>query len=255
MSKKWINTERVVSITGFLFLLIALASAFFFDGDRRSIIEYFADSKIVIISIHAVCALTSFVLIFVPNAHVMIYVLMTESILTVLTDYEQLGIFFFYASVILLLSKNMFTKHVKGKMILLFSIHITSILLSYTHGWAYTFVALGTSLFQFVFYIWIYKILKTKLSCFIPTSVTENTVLAGIKPGSELQLSSYPLTERQIALVYDNMTSNLSYKELSEKHFVSISTVKKDFTEVFQIFGVSKLEELHLLLLQYQVKK
>lgn len=255
MKTKWINSERVVSLVGFLFLLLAVGSALYFNGDKKSIIELFADSKTVIIATHALCAAATFVMIFVPNAHVMICVLMVESVLTILTDYEQLGIFFFYAAFLLLLSKNIFTKHVKGKMIFLYSLHILSILLSYTHGWAYTLVAFGTSIFQGVFYIWIYKILKSKFSCFIPKNVTENLVLAGLKPGSELILSAYPLSERQITFILDNMHSNLSYKELSEKHYVSISTVKKDFMEIFQIFGVSKLEELHLLLLQYQVKK
>lgn len=255
MSKKWFTFERVVSITGFLFLLVAVASAFYFDGDRKSIIEYVADSKIVLISIHSLCAAISFFLIFKPNARAMIFVLMTESVLTMVTNYEQLGIFFFYASVILLLSKNMFTKHVKGRMVLLFSVHLISIILTFTHGWAYTFVALGTTAFECVFFIWIYKILKTKLSCFIPTTVSENTVLSNYKQGDVVKLSAFPLSDRQKDFIYDNMHSNLSYKELSEKHFVSISTVKKDFTDIFQIFGVTKLEELHLLLLQYQVEK
>ena len=55
--------------------------------------------------------------------------------------------------------------------------------------------------------------------------------------------------------ILDNLHENCSYKDLSEKYFVSLSTVKKDFSELFKIFGVTKLEELHLLLLQYKVTK
>ena len=47
----------------------------------------------------------------------------------------------------------------------------------------------------------------------------------------------------------------MSYKEISEKYYVSISTVKKIFAEVFKIFNVSNIEELRILLLQYQVKE
>jgi len=56
-------------------------------------------------------------------------------------------------------------------------------------------------------------------------------------------------------MILDNIQNNLSYKQLSEKYFVSVSTVKKDFSEVFQVFEVTKLEELHLLLLRYQVSR
>ena len=51
------------------------------------------------------------------------------------------------------------------------------------------------------------------------------------------------------------MRNKLSYKELSEKYFVSISTVKKIFADIFKIFNVSNIEELRLLLLQYQVEE
>ena len=44
------------------------------------------------------------------------------------------------------------------------------------------------------------------------------------------------------------------YKELSEKYYVSISTVKKIFADIFKVFEVNNIEELRLLLLQYQVE-
>ena len=76
-----------------------------------------------------------------------------------------------------------------------------------------------------------------------------------MSPGTEIQLSSLGMTERQVNFIYDYIMENLNYKELSEKYHVSLSTVKREFTEVYKIIGVTKLEELHILLIQYKISK
>ena len=111
-----------------------------------------------------------------------------------------------------------------------------------------------SSVFFFVFGCWIYSLLKAQFSCFMPKNVTENKVLSNLKPGQVLNLSDYNLTERQQTFVFENIHNSLSYKQLSEKYYVSISTVKKEFAEVYKIFCVDKLEELRILLLQYQIE-
>ena len=75
------------------------------------------------------------------------------------------------------------------------------------------------------------------------------------KPGTAISLSDFKLSERQINFVLANLHRNLSYKEISEEYFVSVSTVKKEFAEVYKVFNVSKLEELRILLLQYQIEE
>ena len=97
--------------------------------------------------------------------------------------------------------------------------------------------------------------MKAKLSCFIPNNVANNDVLNGKQPGSRIKLSDYSLTERQITFVLENVHNNLSYKDISDKYNVSVSLVKKVFSEVYKVFNVSKLEELRILLLQYQIEK
>ena len=93
------------------------------------------------------------------------------------------------------------------------------------------------------------------LSCLFPQNVRENNTIIGKPAGSTISLSEYGLNERQSNFVIENIHNKLSYKEISEKYFVSISTVKKIFAEVFKIFNVSNIEELRILLLQYQVKE
>lgn len=55
--------------------------------------------------------------------------------------------------------------------------------------------------------------------------------------------------------MFDYINNGLNYKDLSDKYYVSLSTVKKEFTDIYKIFNVTKLEELHILLLQYVVDK
>ena len=63
----------------------------------------------------------------------------------------------------------------------------------------------------------------------------------------------FGLTKRQINFLKDYMYTKLSYKEFAEKYVVSISTVKKDMTDIFSIFGVQNKNELTLLLSQYKL--
>ena len=82
-----------------------------------------------------------------------------------------------------------------------------------------------------------------------------NSTIGEKIPGTKLKLSDYNLSERQISFTLDFINNNLSYNDLTEKYYVSLSTVKKEFAEVFKIFGVTKNDELKLLLLQYVVEK
>ena len=137
----------------------------------------------------------------------------------------------------------------------MFVFHFLTICLTYTHGFKNMFVSMGYSMFCFAFYLWIYSLLKAKLSCLIPKNVRENNTVIGKPAGSVISLSDYNLNERQRTFLYDHIHNRLTYKELSEKYFVSLSTVKKIFADIFKVFNVSNIEELRILFLQYQVKE
>lgn len=253
-NNKLIN-ERVVSAIGFCFLVTATITAFLNDGDKLSILEKFGSSRKIIFTTHLICACFSIFMIIKPSDIGYIIIMMTESVLTMLTGYEQLGIFFFYASLILLICKDLCGKKNVYVMSVLITIHILSLLGTYTHGTNVLCLSVAYSAFSFLFYLWIYKYLKTKLSCFWPKTVTENEILKNAKPGELIKLSNYNLTERQTAYLLENLYNNLSYKKISSKYNVSVSTVKRIFVDIFKIFKVNNLEELRFLLLQYQIKK
>ena len=48
MKKNSVKAERVVSIAGFVFLVIAAIAGFAFDGDKSSFLEYLAPTEIII---------------------------------------------------------------------------------------------------------------------------------------------------------------------------------------------------------------
>ena len=255
MNRNRISSERVVAVVGFVFILVAAIISLFFNGDPNSIIELIADTSVVIPVVHFLCVGITFVYIFKPKPYFLISVLLIESELTILTNYEELGIFFFYAAVIYIVCADIMVNKSKKMIIIMFAVHFITLLLTYTHGIKYMLVDLGYSMFCLAFYLWIYSILKAKLSCLIPKNVRENNTIIGKPAGSAISLSDYNLNERQRTFLMEHIHNKLSYKELSEKYYVSLSTVKKIFAEIFKIFNVSNIEELRILLLQYQVNE
>jgi len=251
MLKKWLNPERVVSIMGFLFLSVALFASLHLELHTKTIIP----SQNIVRIVHGICVACTFFSIFKPLFIIQISVMVLESILTILTGYEQLGLFLFYGALVLMFVKGFFTVNGITKITILGIFHLLAILGISVKGWIFVVLTAASSIFYAAFFACIYDILKVKLSCFMPSKVTYNEVLVNLAKGSKLHLLDYTLSSRQADFILDNLHSNCSYKDLSEKYFVSISTVKKDFSEIFKIFGVTKLEELHILLLQYQVVK
>lgn len=255
MKKNTDYIERVVYLVGLIFLVIASVTGILLDGDKESIIEWILPSSIVIPAVHITCATLCLYLNFKPSDALFIVIVIVESILLDLTNYVMLGIFFFYAAIILIVCKGLFIKKQRKVLIFLGVLHFISLVCSATSGWPFMVINFGYSAFSLCFYLWIYYILKARFSCFLPSKVTNNQTIIKQKQGEAISLSEFKLSERQINFVLANIHENLSYKEISEKYFVSVSTVKKEFAEVYKVFDVSKLEELRILLLQYQVEE
>lgn len=244
------NPGRVFAIFSAVFLFVAFITSLHFDLR----VETFIPSQKVVIVTHGISFLLSLIVIFKPVLFIQVFVLMCESILTIMTGYQTLGVFLFYAIVILMLVNGKFRFRPVLEMLPLVSLHIISLLLTYKQGFFFVLMGFSNSLFYAAFFYWIFDILRAKLSCFLPAETKNNSIIKE-KHGEQLHLSDYNLSDRQMNFILDNIHKNSSYKELSETYFVSISTVKKEFTEVYKIFNVKKLEDLRLLLLQYQVSK
>lgn len=249
-----INTERVVSIVGCMFLLCAGICSLFIGGHPKSIIEYIAPTKVVIPTVHFICCLFSFFTIFKPNYYYLTFILIVESNLTILTEYETLGIFFFYASLSLIIIKDMWERKRTVLIVVLTIIHFLALIGSYPFGILQTIISVASSIFVFAFCLWILTLLRAQFSCYLPKNITENEVMQNKKHGAVISLSEYNLTERQKKFLLANL-QNKSYKEISSEYYVSISLVKKEFSEIFRVFAVTNLNELRILLRQYQIEE
>ena len=251
-----INTERVVSIVGCMFLLCAGICSLFIGGHPKSIIEYFAPTAVVIPTVHFICCLASFITIFKSNYYYLTFILIIESNLTILTEYETLGIFFFYAALSLIIIKDIWEQKRKVLIIVLKVIHFLSLIGSYPFGILQTIISIASSIFIFVFYLWIITLLRAQFSCYLPKNITDNQnkVLQNAKRGSIISLDDFGLTDRQKKFLIANL-HNKSYKEISYEFYVSVSLVKKEFSDIFKIFQVNNLNELRILLRQYQIEE
>ena len=162
MNKNRLSSERVVAVIGFVFLLVAAIVSLSLNGAQTSVIEKIAPTKIVIPTVHFICVALALVFIINTNIYIMISIFIIESELTILTNYEELGIFFFYASLILILCKDLIKDKPRKKIIWLFVLHLITLMLTYTHGIKYMLVDISYSVFCFAFYLWIYYSLKSK---------------------------------------------------------------------------------------------
>lgn len=245
-----INPERVFLFFSSVFLLVAFLASLVLPLRYKTLIT---SQKVVTIT-HAVCFSLSIITLIKPIIALEVIIVLSESVLTMMTGYSQLGVFLFYALLILMFVKEQFKTHPVARILPIVIIHALSILACAKLGWVHVFLGFASSFFYMAFFYWIYDILRTKLACFLPAETKSNSVIKE-KHGDPLHLTDYKLSERQMDFVLDNLHENCTYKDLSEKYFVSLSTVKKEFSILFKIFGVKNLEELHLLLLQYKVSR
>ncbi len=252
---KWVM-QKIVLFMSLLFIgminILCYYVIFTSTEPSQKLIPY---SRIVLPLVHGIVLIISIYLLFKYNYLLQFSIFQIESIICILSTFQSLGIFLYYASVFIFIINRYGKKEIKVPLIISFCIHIIALLLNFIISWADALVYLFSSFFVFACFLWFYEILKTKFSSFIPTSVNNKSVLSNVKQGSSIYLSDYGLTERQINIIYDYIHNNLNFKELSEKYYVSISSIKKEFTDVYKIFNVTKLEELHILLLQYVVDK
>ena len=107
MNRNRISSERVVAVVGLVFLIVAAIVSLMLNGAPGSIIEKVAPTSIVIPTVHFICVGLALVFLITKNLYVMISIFAIESELTILTNYEELGIFFFYAALILILCKDL----------------------------------------------------------------------------------------------------------------------------------------------------
>lgn len=111
------------------------------------------------------------------------------------------------------------------------------------------------SLFLGSMYIHIYRTVKKSVLSLFPISEKSISSIKLPKVGTVLNLKDYELSDRQILIIQNFMTSHSSYKELADQIITSESTIKKDMIEIQKKLGVRNLQELSILLSLYKVQQ
>ena len=251
---RFFTEERVLDLGGFIILAVAAVISFIVEAESRTVIP---KPEIVIPVVNTVCAVLAFVQFIFPKKHLLSYtVMLIQSISTILTGYETLGVFLFTALVILMFCNHDLKTHFYAKILPLLGVLMLSLPGVLPFGLFRFILAFAESVFFLAFYFCIYRKLETLLVSIAP--VFESTIQPKIdlpEKGGLISLADLGLNERQQNLIFDNLTEDSSYTDLSKKYYVSTSTVKKEMSDAFHLIGVKNLEELRILLMQYHVRK
>lgn len=255
MKERRLVMGRVINIVCFIYAvtMAVLCLSMLFANTVPAFFPWYAVYTIP--TVHIIVSIIIFILIFKENMIIKFLLFQIESWVAIYTGFEEIGMFLFYASIFTLYLFYFTDKKDFKHVIICFLFHLFFLIINPATNIATKVVNIASSIFMMIMFMYFYEVLKNKFSSFIPKAVTLNSNISDKVPGDTIKLSEYNLTERQISFVYDNIIENLTYNDLVEKYFVSLSTVKKEFADVYKIFGVTKLSELQILLLQYKIEK
>lgn len=247
--------ERVINVVCFIYAvtMTILCLSMLYTKTVPAFFPWYAVYTIP--TVHLICSIIVFCLIFKENLILRFFLFQIESWVAIYTGFAEIGMFLYYASIFSLYIHYFTDKKDFKHVTICFIFHLFFLIISPSTNIATKVVNIASSIFMMIMFMYFYEVLKNKFSSFIPKAVTLNSNISDKVPGETIKLSEYNLTERQINFIYDNIIENLTYNDLVEKYFVSLSTVKKEFADVYKIFGVTKLSELQILLLQYKIEK
>lgn len=256
--KQKFSAARVMCFFAFLVLLCAAVMSFKHPREKTTVIP---KQDITVFCINALSAATALFLIIKPSIwQAQVSLLFVQAVSTTLTGYNTLGTFLYSAFIILCFANGFFKTRVRLKITCILLAWI-AVLVGYGYyalqwgmrGIMYIHISVATSLFFFAFYFYVYKKLEILL---IPLTTVIPTQDIDLPPkGTFLYLSKYKLSERQIDLVLEYIKSQKSYTQMANQFHISTSAIKKDMSAVFEKFHVKNVKELHILLLQYVVKR
>lgn len=254
MKNKKIDSFKQVVLFGLFYILLDffLTIYMIIQGDLLLPVE---NLNYIYPIVHFICFILGLIVFIKGNKNLFFLVLQIESFISLTSDFALIGIFLFHSSIFIFYIDYYNSKKANKIIRLCFLIHSLVLIYNFIIHWESAVLYLLSTVLTYFIFKYITELLKNKYSCFIPTTVTKLSKLVNLEPGSKIKLSDFGLTERQCNFIYDYIIKNLSYNDLSEKYYVSLSTVKKEFADSYKIFGVNKLEELHILLLQYQIEK
>lgn len=241
--------KRLMLFFGFIFLAVAACIAFFFGDFTGNILPY---AKYVVPVVHLISCILTLFLIFVPEFNnISIIILFMEATITLLTGYEFLGLLLYTSILILSYCYGFLKKHEKLKISLLVAYWFLIMLGILPYDKIMYAIIFAASVYFIFFYLFVLFSLEAKFSTYIPAEAKHNSSLP--KAGEILDLSKLDISDRDRQIILC-LRDGLSYQEISEKIFFSVSTVKKDVISLCEFFKVKNVSELKMLLFQYRIQ-
>ena len=245
---KLFTSHRLFEICLFMLLSSTFTTSLMLPENYRTWIPI---PQILLPLANGICLITCMVLIIKPGIKLLeIGILLIQSFLTKWTGYESLGLLFYIVMLVMLFRYGFFRTHIHFKTILVSVIWIIWMPGALPFGMDHFLLSLAAFFFILSFCHLVYDYFKDLLAPLLPAQ-SEKAKIKLPQIGGTLKLAETNLSERQTKLIFDFINYNSTYKELSDKYFISISTVKKDMAQVLKLFGVKNNDDLRHLLSQY----
>ncbi len=251
--KKGLPYERLVIFFAALVQIVGFVISVTIEDYQYS---FLPRPEYVIPSVNALGALVCLFLLIFPRFKLLqSLVLFAQGITMTLNNLIFLGTFLYSAGVIFLFCNGFLKERSKKRLAAVLGVWFATLFVMLPQNFLKFCMVFAYSLFVSFFYFYVYaSVRKDLLSLFPITAMTLSSVEMP-ELGQELHLERYQLTDRQIFLVQEYITTRKTYKELAETLKISESTVKKDMTDVFEKLGVQNIASLNVLLSQYKVMR
>lgn len=248
--RKSVFYDRLFSFISFLFLsLLAVFSVFVFDvSDFKNEII-----RTIFIVFNCISAVITFFTIFKYKKAIHGVIYYIEGFLILFCGHPLIAIFFYFIGLFLFFTTNCsFIRTFLFNAVSIF-LWFLSVIINTVNNLELMFIAFFSSIFIFSLYFYSYQKLER---IFIP-ELNELRELKNIPfpiVNSKLYLSKFDLKEVQKKLLYDYIVKDLKYKELAEKHFLSISTVKSEMSSICEYFSCESADKLKKMLSHFDIR-
>lgn len=250
---KKVSYERLMIFFAAIVQIIGFIISITIEDFQNSIVPY-AEKTIPIVNISGalVC-----IFLFIFNKYKLLQsvVSFVQGIFMALNSQLFLGTFLYSLGVALLFCNEYLKTKTSRKLITILIIWVLSTAIIIKTNIYHFLMIQAYSLFLGSMYIHIYRTVKKSVLSLFPISEKSISSIKLPKVGTVLNLKDYELSDRQILITQNFMTSHSSYKELADQIITSESTIKKDMIEIQKKLGVRNLQELSILLSLYKVQQ
>ena len=242
--------HRLFEIVSFIILSLAFVLSLILEADSLTWIPF---AKVSVPVANGLCALACIPLMFKPGIYRLeCGILLVQSFFTCWTGYETLGVFLYSAMIITLFSNGFFQKYMHRRLVLLIVGWIVCLFGVIPYGLARCLLVYATFLFMLAFNYAFYLKFKETFSPLVQIQSVDALIKLP-EAGETINIAECGFTERQLQILEAFLNENATYKELSDRFYISVSTVKKEMAYILHQFGISTSEELRKVFALYNV--